>query len=232
VTAAHITSATAALRSQGLRRRSYTETELQVFNRCAFLSLVPLLPTDPIVADRRALRERLHRMRDRFVADSGAAPHAALAARLSDVLAELTPRCLGLYWPIRSEFNAVAACLADPDCEALDLALPYACKSPCEMHYRAWDRSEPVVRDECGIASTAGALVVPDVVLVPCVGYTSEGYRLGYGGGYYDRWLAAHPHATAIGIAWSCTRIDETELRPQPHDQRLMLVLTELGMVD
>jgi 5,10-methenyltetrahydrofolate synthetase len=232
VATTHITSATAAPRSQGLRRRSYTEIELQVFNRFAFLNLVSLLPTDPIVADRRALRERLHRVRDRFVAESGTALHAALAGRLSEVLAELTPRCLGLYWPIRSEFNAVAACLADPDCEALDLALPYARKSPCDMHYRAWDRSEPVVRDECGIASTEGTPVVPDVVLVPCVGYTAAGHRLGYGGGYYDRWLAAHPQATAIGIAWSCTQIDETALRPQPHDQPLMLVVTERGVVD
>jgi len=73
--------------------------------------------------------------------------------------------------------------------------------------------------------------VVPDVVLVPCLGYTASGFRLGYGGGYFDRWLAAHPQVTAVGVAWSACEIDEAELKPQPHDQRLMLVVTEQGVI-
>jgi 5-formyltetrahydrofolate cyclo-ligase len=65
---------------------------------------------------------------------------------------------------------------------------------------------------------------------VPCLGYTGAGFRLGYGGGYYDRWLAEHPHVTALGVAWSCGEIDEAQLQPQPHDQPLMLVVTERGV--
>jgi len=176
------------------------------------------------------LRERLHRVRDSFVAASGAAAQNALADRLSEVLAELTPERLGLYWPLRSEFNAAVACLGDTRNDFLDLALPFAQKSLCEMHYRAWDRQPPVLRDECGIPSASGARVVPDVVLVPCLGYTASGFRLGYGGGYYDRWLAAHPQVTAVGIAWSATELSDAELAPQPHDQPLMLIVTERGV--
>jgi len=177
------------------------------------------------------LRERLHRVRDDFAARSGVAAQATLAAHLTPVLAALQPERLGLYWPLRSEFNAALACLADHHLDSIDLALPYAKKSAHEMHYRTWDRQAPTLRDERNIPSIEGALVVPDVVLVPCLGYTTAGFRLGYGGGYFDRWLAAHPQVTAVGIAWSATQIDDVELAPQPHDQPLMVVVTERGVV-
>jgi len=54
---------------------------------------------------------------------------------------------------------------------------------------------------------------------------------LGYGGGFFDRWLAAHPSVTAVGIAWSHAQIDESALAPQPHDQPLTLIVTEAGAI-
>jgi 5-formyltetrahydrofolate cyclo-ligase len=205
-------------------------TELQVFNLEPFF-IVSLVPTDSAAPSRRELRERLHRVRDEAATLSGAAAQTALAETLREVLVALQPERLGLYWPLRSEFNAAAACLADSHLDSVHLALPYAQKSACAMHYRTWDRGAPTLRDECGIPSVDGVPVVPDVVLVPCLGYTASGHRLGYGGGYYDRWLAAHPHVTAVGIAWSATRIDDEELGPQAHDHPLMAVVTERGVV-
>jgi len=192
---------------------------------------VSLVSTDSATPSRRELRERLHQVRDQFAALSGAAAQAALAGHLTEVLVALQPERLGLYWPLRSEFNAAEACLADHRLDSVDLALPYAKKSACEMHYRAWDRQAPTLRDERGIPSIEGARVVPDVVLAPCLGYTASGYRLGYGGGYFDRWLAAHPHVTAVGIAWSATELAEGELAPQAHDHPLLAVVTERGVV-
>jgi 5-formyltetrahydrofolate cyclo-ligase len=193
---------------------------------------VTLVSSEPAVpAHRSELRDRLHATRDRFAAGAGPDTQAALADRLQGVLAELLPDRLGLYWPLRSEFNAAVACLADKSLQSTPLALPYARRSPREMHYRTWDRAHPMLRDECGIPAPDGAPVVPDVVLVPCLGYTASGFRLGYGGGYFDRWLAAHPQVTAVGVAWSACEIDEAELKPQPHDQRLMLVVTEQGVI-
>lgn len=112
----------------------------------------------------------------------------------------------------------------DGPAEPMQWALPFAYKSPRRMDYRRWDGQTPSVQDECGIGSSMGAVVVPDVVLVPCVGFTREGYRLGYGGGYFDRWLSRHPGVTSIGLAWSFA---ECHFAAEPHDQALTLVLTE-----
>jgi len=99
------------------------------------------------------------------------------------------------------------------------------------LHYRTWDGSAPRARDDCGIPTADGAPAEPDVVLVPCVGFTASGHRLGYGGGYFDRWLAAHPGVTSVGVAWAFARLDDAELAPEPHDQRLTLIVTEDGVV-
>ena len=195
-------------------------------------SLPVSAPNAEALALRQALRQRLLDDRQRFAGSAAAGPaQAALAKHLGALLHDLEPQCLGLYWPLRFEFNAVAALAADKAFAHVALALPYARREPVEMQYRAWDFAEPTVRDECHIESSHGAPVVPDVVLVPCVGFTVQGHRLGYGGGYFDRWLALHPGATAIGVAWSAGQVDAAAFNPQPHDVPLTLVVTEQGVV-
>lgn len=187
-------------------------------------------PNAEALALRQTLRQRLLDERQRFVAGAAAGlAQAALAKHLRALLHELEPQCLGLYWPVRFEFNAVAALAADKAFADVALALPYARREPVEMQYRIWDGGQPTVRDECNIESSRGAPVVPDVVLVPCVGFTAQGHRLGYGGGYFDRWLAPHRGVTAIGVAWSVGLVDAAAFDPQPHDVTLTLVVTEQG---
>ncbi len=188
---------------------------------------------EPLSGYRKELRQRLLAARERFVAGPDfAAADASLARHLTDVLAQLEPERLGLYWPMRSEFNAAAAIAADSRLVACALALPCTRRTPREMDFRAWDGSPPAHRDECNIATSDGAVVVPDVVLAPCVGFIREGgYRLGYGGGYFDRWLAAHPHATAVGVAWAAGQIDDGAFTAEPHDRPLALIVTEHGVV-
>ncbi len=65
---------------------------------------------------------------------------------------------------------------------------------------------------------------VPDVIFVPLVGFAAHGARLGQGGGHYDRWLAANPGTTAIGLAWDMQRVDE--LPVEAHDQPLSAIVT------
>jgi 5,10-methenyltetrahydrofolate synthetase len=194
-------------------------------------SATPGLAVDTDDAARQALRRRLVAEREHFAAGPDApAAQAALAAHLGRLLSEIEPEQLGIYWPVRGEFNPIAA-LDAAALPKLPLALPFAQRRPPAMHYRAWDGQAPGSVDECGLpAPSAGLAVVPDVVLVPCVGYTASGFRLGYGGGYFDRWLADHPQVTAIGLAWAIGEIGEDAFAPQAHDQKLMLVLTERGV--
>jgi 5-formyltetrahydrofolate cyclo-ligase len=67
-------------------------------------------------------------------------------------------------------------------------------------------------------------VVVPEVLFMPLVGFTAKGDRLGQGGGYYDRHLAAHPQTVAIGMAWDIQEVDE--LPTELHDMRLSAIVT------
>jgi 5-formyltetrahydrofolate cyclo-ligase len=68
----------------------------------------------------------------------------------------------------------------------------------------------------------------PQVLLIPCLGIDQNRYRLGYGGGYYDRTLARlSPRPVAVGIGFDCARM--ASIKPQPHDIRLDLAITEGG---
>lgn len=181
---------------------------------------------------RKALRQKLLARRDEFVGGSQAATaDGALARSLSSILIDLEPELLGVYWPIRSEFNAAGLLAADTLLSTVPLALPFAQKQPVRMHYRRWSREKPTLRDECGIFTSEGAAAVPDVVLVPCLGFTRGGFRLGYGAGYFDRWLAQHPDVTSVGVAWSVGELEAASFEPQAHDQALTLIVTEHGAV-
>jgi 5-formyltetrahydrofolate cyclo-ligase len=172
-------------------------------------------------ADRSTLRRQLLAARREFAATpSFQAAEQALREPLLALLEQLEPELLGVYWPLAGEFD-----MGTLPCPR---ALPFAQRDPAGMVYRRWDGAAPTARDDCGIATASGAVVVPDVVLVPCVGFTRDGYRLGYGGGYFDRWMALHPGVTSVGVAWSGA---ETKFAVAAHDLPLTLILTERELV-
>lgn len=187
---------------------------------------VPSNGADP----RLALRQQLLAQRKAWFSSAEAAQQRDLMSeRVAGVLRDLEPECLGLYWPFDCEFNAAELWQIDPSLHQTVVALPYAYKSPKRMEFRQWNGKPPEMRDECGIPAASGAVVVPDVVLVPCLGFTRQGYRLGYGGGYFDRWLAQHPETVSVGLAWAG---GEIEFEIAPHDVPMTLIVTEHGVVE
>lgn len=150
-----------------------------------------------------------------------------MGEQLLELLDQLEPLSLGLYWPLEGEFNAAAWAVEHQLGADLQLALPFARRptgAAPSMEFRRWKGDEPTLKDEWGIPSCAGATLVPEVLLVPCVGHNRAGFRLGYGGGFFDRWIEAHPGVTTIGVSWSG---GEVPFEPEPHDQPLTIVLTE-----
>ncbi len=83
-----------------------------------------------------------------------------------------------------------------------------------------------LVAGPLGLRQPAGDLpvLVPDVLFMPLVGFTTGGDRLGQGGGFYDRWLAANPATLAIGMAWDIQEV--AELPVEDHDMPLAAIVT------
>ncbi len=78
------------------------------------------------------------------------------------------------------------------------------------------------------VPAASSAEVAPELLLIPCVGFNQERFRLGYGGGFYDRTLAARPRPRAIGVAYECSR---AEFSVEAHDIALDAVVTEAGII-
>lgn len=156
----------------------------------------------------------------------------ALAEHLADLLAELTPACLGAYWPMRGEFNPWVPRPPWLTEGRIQIALPRAHRSTRQMDYHLWAGEELVALDDYGIPTATGERVQPAAVLAPCLGYTRTGWRLGYGGGFFDRYLERYPATLTIGVAWSCGEMPVESFQPGRHDRPLMLVVTEHGVLE
>jgi 5-formyltetrahydrofolate cyclo-ligase len=112
----------------------------------------------------------------------------------------------------------------------VELALPAVAGRDSALEFRRWKPEDPL---ESGPFATrhpgeAAEKTIPDLLLVPMLAYDLEGGRLGYGGGYYDRTLAALRAAgpvTAVGIAYAAQRMDG--LPRETHDQPLDWIVTE-----
>ena len=108
-------------------------------------------------------------------------------------------------------------------------ALPVVEDADAPMRFRQWTPDAPLACDRHGIPFPAeGAIVQPDALLVPLNVFDDAGFRLGYGGGYFDRTLAAlRPAPTGIGVAFELARADT--VWPQPHDLPMDWIVTEAG---
>lgn len=145
---------------------------------------------------------------------------------------------IGAYWPIKAEFDPLPALHRwKEDGELMDepqprrIGLPVVDKVSKTLSFHAWYPGCPVEEDAYNIPKPKDTeLIVPTLLFVPCVGYGPGGYRLGYGGGFYDRTLAAlQPRPFTVGLGFANGFIDD--LAPEPHDQPLDAILNDNGVV-
>ncbi|MEJ1156867.1 5-formyltetrahydrofolate cyclo-ligase [Prosthecomicrobium sp. N25] len=187
---------------------------------------------EPWRAWRKAERERLLAGRAALSSAEREAATAAIASALEGVLPEGPGRVLGLYWPIKGELDLRAWALGTAERRGWSLALPVVVEPRTPLVYRPWSRGTPMERGFWNILVPAGSeTAVPDVVIAPLVGFRADGlWRLGYGGGYFDRTLASlSPRPLAIGIGLAATEVPG--YAPEPHDIPMDAIVTEAGVL-
>ncbi|WP_148264907.1 5-formyltetrahydrofolate cyclo-ligase [Collimonas fungivorans] len=131
---------------------------------------------------------------------------------------------LGVYWPIRGEPDLQPA-YAELTARGMRLALPVVIDVDSPLRFVGWSPGEAMVKDGFGVAIPASYVtVIPQALLIPCVGFNRNKIRLGYGGGFYDRTLAPLARPQTVGIAYSCAL---AEFDGAAHDIALDAVITE-----
>ena len=179
---------------------------------------------------KAALRAAAHRKRAAFHPSLRADAARAATAHFFEAVPLDTSEVVAGYWPIRDEMDvkSIVARLMDGG-QPVCLPVVIGDEEPLEM--RLWRDGAPLY--EAGYGTLAPAddapRVVPDVILMPLLGFDRLGTRLGYGGGYYDRTLAAlGKRPRLIGFAFA---LQEVDLIPrQAHDVPLDVIITENGV--
>jgi 5,10-methenyltetrahydrofolate synthetase len=179
---------------------------------------------------RRRLRERL--IAERMVLDEATYSGACdlILAALEDRFAPGALALLAGYWPIRGEPDAMPY-LERVLASGASVALPAVVAPRQPLQFRRWTPTTAMEAGPLRIPHPAeGPAVTPDALLIPLVGFDAAGHRLGYGGGYYDRTLAAlTPRPLAIGLGFELGRL--ATLSPAPHDAAMDYIFTEDGLV-
>jgi len=176
-----------------------------------------------LLAERAALPVKFRRAATQSI-ESHLDRHLALQ---EGDLAGLT---ISAWWPINAEPD-LRPWLCRAAASGAHTALPVVTKRAAPLEFRRWSRS---TRMEPGVWNIPvpidTAQCVPDICLVPLVGWDTAGYRLGNGGGYFDRTLAAlSPRPLTIGIGLQQAQL--ATIFPQPHDIPMTVIITEAGRV-
>ncbi|PAP95546.1 5-formyltetrahydrofolate cyclo-ligase [Mesorhizobium wenxiniae] len=149
-----------------------------------------------------------------------------IASMLDLTISDYSGRIVGTYWPFRGEPD-----LRNWGTQVVErggrIALPVVIQKGWPLEYRIWTPGDPLERGVCNILVPAqGPCVQPDIVIAPVVGFDEAHYRLGYGGGLFDRTLAImRRKPLIIGVGYAQSRIPT--IYPQPHDIPMDVVLTD-----
>jgi 5-formyltetrahydrofolate cyclo-ligase len=176
--------------------------------------------------EKAALRKEMQTLRAELGAEARAAKSRSLCAHLGTFLRQRRFKRIGAFWPFRSEVDLRPLFEAHP---AVTWFFPRVAST---MPPRLIWGGEPLERSTFGLMEPAIAqhfLPPVELLLVPGLAFDPEGFRLGYGGGFYDA-LLAHLDAgvTTLAIGFGCQRVDE--LPREALDQPVDGLCTEEGL--
>jgi 5,10-methenyltetrahydrofolate synthetase len=195
----------------------------------AYAGLTPPAPPEGVSAWRKVRREELIAARLAIPADTRAACSQAIADALDRELGDVAGKAISLYWPFRGEPD-LRPWIGRVTARGGTCLLPIVVEKRKPLIFKAWKRGEKLGRGIWNIPIPAeGREMLPDIVISPLVGFDPRHYRLGYGGGFFDRTLAAHPgKPLVIGVGYSSQHIPT--IHPQPHDVPMTRIITEKGL--
>lgn len=155
-----------------------------------------------------------------------AAWDAAITAQILEGVPNLERLVVGFYWPFKGEYD-VRPLARQLHARGARLALPVVVEKNRPLAFRAWTPDAKLVPGIWNIPVPAdGPEIAPDALIVPLVGFDGDRFRLGYGGGYYDRTLASRPRKPlTIGVGFELSVLPT--IYPQPHDVPMDAVVTE-----
>lgn len=181
------------------------------------------------VAARAALRRTMIAARQAMPADQHRAASARVLTHLADLLLPMPAGSIGVCVAIRGEVDCLplVARLAEAGWQA---AMPVVSIVDAPMTFRRWWPAAPMTTDPFGIpVPDAGTVPMPQVLLLPLVAFDAAGYRLGYGGGYFDRTLAAcGQRPLTVGVGFDACAVASIE--PEAYDIPLDNIVTESGI--
>jgi 5-formyltetrahydrofolate cyclo-ligase len=176
---------------------------------------------------KKLYRRELLALRRALPADVRAALSESLRARLLDVVRARRGARLLAYSSLHGEPDLLPLAAAlEPGC----FLLPYTHAAENRLSFHAWSPGEPLVANRWGILEPRPELTraeTPrpgDVIAVPAVALSRDGHRLGYGGGFYDRFLATTA-ALAVGIVYDPFLLES--LPVEEHDTRVAVIVTD-----
>lgn len=176
-------------------------------------------------AQKAALRRELLANRQAITPEVRQAMDTAIARHVLAWQNAHPSAILGVYWPIRGEPD-LRECYAVLATQGTRLALPIVADRDAPLRFLAWKPGDPMIKDAFGVAiPAAGEEVRPDALLIPCVGFNEQRFRLGYGGGFYDRTLARPGRPVTVGIAYEQSR---AAFDADAHDVPLDYLVTEI----
>lgn len=182
-------------------------------------------------AERRHARNTLIEWRRSMAPAARCAADAAIAARLHELLGGRSrgaPEVVGAFWPVRGEPD-LREPMARWHAAGHAIALPRVVAADRPLEFGRWTPAWPMRVAEFGIAVPEPfEELPPSLLIVPCVGFDARGYRLGYGGGFYDRTLDRRC-VPAIGVAYDGCEIERFE--PGAHDRRMAMIVTETRVI-
>lgn len=166
--------------------------------------------------------------------DGGAALAAHVIADAASLGLDATSRIVSVFWSMGSEIDTGPLLSALREAGHMT-GLPVVAAKAQPLVFRAWVPGDDLVDGGFGTSVPPADCqeVLPDVLFVPLLSFDGDGYRLGYGGGFYDRTLeklrALNAGVIAIGVAFSGQRVDTVPRGP--HDQPLDGIATEAGLM-